>query len=69
MTLESYSTLATKNYNFYAPWNRICGHLVFVLSAILCLSICGKKLTLEPTSYLAPTTYSNNDYETVSITC
>ena len=30
MTLESYSTLATKNYNFYAPWNRICGHLVFV---------------------------------------
>ena len=69
MTLESYSTLATKNYNFYAPWNRICRHLVFVnvcLQFCVCLFV-AKKLTLEPTSYLAPTTYSNN--ETVSITC
>ena len=42
MTLESYSTLATKNYNFYAPWNGSCGHLVFVnvcLQLCMCLSI------------------------------
>ena len=47
MTLESYSTLATKNYNFYAPWNGIYGHLVFVnvcIQLCMCLSICGQKL-------------------------
>ena len=58
MTLESYSSLATKNYNFLCPleWNLRASSFCQCLSAILCLSICGKKLTLEPeeveTSYL-----------------
>ena len=61
MTLDSYSSLATKNYiSIFMPpgkWNLRASSFCQCLSAILCLSICGKKLTLEPkeveTSYLA----------------